>query len=193
MSFRTVLPIHRWAALTIGMLALVSAFTGLGMIFRKQLDPVIYPRAVRSSCQAPLPLDALLAAAQKAHPKGKVDYIRILQDSRQPVEIRWMNKDTLYVDRCSSKIVADQNRYGGFFGTMEWIHRGRWLPEPAGDYLMGTSALNLLFVLLALGAYLWWPRKRQRFRDNFKLNTKLRKGPAFDMGLHRTIGGWIAL
>jgi uncharacterized iron-regulated membrane protein len=40
---------------------------------------------------------------------------------------------------------------------------------------------------------LWWPRKRQRFRDNFKLNTKLRKGPAFDMGLHRTLGGWVAI
>lgn len=193
MSFRTMLPIHRWAALTVGLLALVSACTGLGMVFRQQLDPIIYPRAAQSPCTAPIPLDGLLAAAQKAHPKGKVDYLRILQDPRQPLEIRWMNKDTLYVDRCTSKIVAEQNRYAGLFGTIEWIHRGRWLPEPVGDYAMGTSALNLLFVLLGLGLYLWWPRKRQRFRDNFKLNTKLRKGPAFDMGLHRTIGGWVAI
>ena len=193
MSFRTMLPIHRWAALTVGLLALVSAFTGLGMIYRKQLDPIIYPRSAHSACKAPLALDDLLAAAKKAHPQGKVDYLRILNDPRQPVEIRWMNKDTLYLDRCTSKIVAQQNRYAGLFGTLEWIHRGRWLPEPVGDYVMGTSALNLMFVLLGIGLYLWWPRKRQRFRDNFKLNTKLRKGPAFDMGLHRTIGGWVAI
>ena len=188
-----MLPVHRWAALTVGLLALVSAFTGLGMIYRKQLDPVIYPRAVPSSCEAPIPLDRLLAVAREAHPKGKVDYLRILGGPRQPVEIRWMNKDTLYLDKCTSKIVAEQNRYAGVFGTLEWIHRGRWLPEAVGDYVMGTSALNLLFVLLGIGLYLWWPRKRQRFRDNFKLNTKLRKGPAFDMGLHRTIGGWVAI
>lgn len=193
MSFRTMLPLHRWAALTVGLLALVSAFTGAGMVFRKQLDPVIYPRAARSSCTAPMSLDVLLAEAQKAHPKGKVDYVRILQDSRQPLEIRWMNKDTLYLDRCSAAIIAEQNRYAGLFGTMEWIHRGRWLPEPVGDYAMGLSALNLLFILLGVGLYLWWPRKRQRFRDNFKLNMKLRKGSAFDMGLHRTVGGWVAI
>jgi uncharacterized iron-regulated membrane protein len=193
MSFRSMLPIHRWAALTVGLLALVSACTGLGMVFRKQLDPVIYPRSAHAPCIAPISLDQLLGAAQQAHPTGKVDYLRIVQDLTQPVEIRWMNKDTLYVDRCTSKIVAEQNRYAGLFGTMEWIHRGRWLPGPVGDYVMGTSALNLLFVLLGLGVYLWWPRKRQRLRDNFKLNTNLRKGPAFDMGLHRTIGGWVAV
>jgi len=193
MSFRSILPIHRWAALTVCLLALVSAFTGAGMVFRKQLDPIIYPRTTASPCTAPVVLDALLAAAQKAHPQGKVDYVRILRDTRQPVEIRWMNKDTLYVDRCSGKIVAEQNRYAGIFGILEWIHRGRWLPEPAGDYVMGISAINLLFLLLAAGLYLWWPRKKQRFLDNFKLNMKLRKGPPFDMGLHRTIGGWVAL
>jgi vanillate O-demethylase ferredoxin subunit len=188
-----MLPIHRWAALTVGLLALVSAFTGAGMVFRKQLDPIVYPRAAVSPCAAPILLDALLATAEEAHPRGKVDYLRILRDTRQPVEIRWMNKDTLYVDRCTGKIVAQQNRYAGIFGILEWIHRGRWLPEPAGDYVMGLGAINLLFLLLGVGLYLWWPRKKQRFRDNFKLNMKLRKGPPFDMGLHRTIGGWVAI
>jgi uncharacterized iron-regulated membrane protein len=193
MSFRSMLPVHRWAALTFGLLALVSAFTGLGMVFRKQLDPIVYPREGRSPCPAPMALDALLAAAEKAHPNGKVDYVRIVRGTSQPLEIRWVNKDTLYLERCSGAVIAEQNRYAGFFGILEWVHRGRWLPEPFGDFVMGTSALNLLFMLLGLGLYLWWPRKKQRFVDNFKLNTKLRKGPAFDMGLHRTVGGWIAI
>lgn len=188
-----MLPVHRWAALTVGVIALVSAFTGLGMVFRKQLDPIIYPRELRGPCATPLSLDSLLAAGRKSHPNGKVDYVRILRDARQPIEIRWANKDTLYLDRCSARVVAAQNRYGGFFGLLEWIHRGRWLPEPIGDYVMGTSALNLLFMLLGIGLYLWWPRKKQRFVDNFKLNMKLRKGPAFNMGLHRTVGGWVAI
>lgn len=193
MSFKSMLPIHRWAALSVGLVALVSALTGAGMIFRKQLDPIVYPRESHSHCTAPMTLDALLGVGRKSHPVGKVDYLRILAEPTAPAEIRWLNKDTLYVDRCSAAVIAEQNRYSGFFGVLEWIHRGRWLPEPVGDYVMGIGALNLLFLLLGVGLYLWWPRKKRRFVDNFKLNTKLRKGPAFDMGLHRTIGGWVAL
>jgi vanillate O-demethylase ferredoxin subunit len=188
-----MLPFHRWAALTLGLVALVSAFTGLGMVFRKQLDPIVYPREARLPCAAPMALDALLSAAEKAHPRGKVDYIRMARGTSQPIEIRWMNKDTLYLEPCSGAVIAEQNRYAGFFGILEWVHRGRWLPEPVGDLVMGVSALNLLFILLGLGLYLWWPRKKQRFVDNFKVNTKLRKGPPFDMGLHRTVGGWVAI
>lgn len=193
MTFRSMLPIHRWAALTLGLIALASALTGAGMAFRKQLEPLVYPRAARSSCAVPVSLDEILAAAEMAHPNGKVDYLRILRDPRQPVAVRWLNKDTLYIDRCSGQVAAEQNRYGGVFGVMEWIHRGRWVPDPVGDWIMGLGALTLLLLLLGVGLYLWWPRKNRRFIDNFKLNRKLRKGPAFDMGLHRTVGGWVAI
>ena len=193
MSFRSMLPVHRWAALTLGLLVLLSAATGAGMAFRKQLDPILYPRAAAAPCAAPVNLDQIHSAAKMAHPKGKIDYFRILEDPRQPVAVRWLNKDTLYFDRCSGQVVAEQNRYSGIFGVMEWLHRGRWLPDPVGDFVMGAGALNLLGALLGLGIYLWWPRKGRSFLQNFKLNTKLRKGPPFDMGLHRTIGGWVAV
>lgn len=187
-----MMPVHRWTALTLGLVALVSAATGAGMAFRKELEPIIYPRAA-PPCATPVSLAEVLAAAQMAHPKGKIDYLRVLGDVRQPAAVRWMNKDTIYIDRCSGQIVAEQNRYAGIFGIMEWIHRGRWIPEPLGDFVMGLGALNLLISLLGIGLYLWWPRKGRRFTDNFKLNRKLRKGPAFDMGLHRTVGGWITI
>src|SRR5258708_2336506 len=193
MSFKGMLPIHRWAALTLGLVALVSAATGMGLSFRKQLEPAVYPRTAHAPCNALVSLDGVLAAAQMAHPKGKVDYLRILRDPLQPVAVRWVNKDTVYIDRCSGQVVAEQNRYGGLFGAMEWIHRGRWAPEPFGDAVMGLGAASLLFILLGIGLYLWWPRGNRRFVDNFKLNRKLRKGPAFDMGLHPTIGAYIPL
>ena len=33
-----VLPVHRWLALTLGLIVLASAVTGAGMAFRKELD-----------------------------------------------------------------------------------------------------------------------------------------------------------
>lgn len=191
MSFRRLLPIHRWTALTIGLVALVSAFTGAGMAFRKQVEPLVYPRTAPAACARPFSLDELLAAARMVHPKGNIDYLRVQRSPRAPVAVRYLDKDTLYLDRCTQQLIASQNRYGGFFGTLEWIHRGQWWS--GGGYVMGTGAAAMLFLLVGIGLYLWWPRKGRRFRDGFKLNRRLRKGPAFDMGLHRTVGAWVAV
>lgn len=57
---------------------------------------------------------------------------------------------------------------------------------------MGSGALAMLLILAGAGVYLWWPRKPRRFSQGFTLNRKL-KGPAFNIGLHRTVGGWVAL
>ena len=191
MSVRRLLPIHRWAALTLGLIALVSAFTGAGMAFRKQVEPIVYARSAPATCAAPLSLDELLAAARMVHPKGDIDYLRVQRAPRAPVAVRYLNKDTLYLDRCTQQLIASQNRYGGVFGILEWIHRGQWWW--GGGYVMGIGAATLLFMLVGIGLYLWWPRKGRRFVDGFKLNRRLRKGPAFDMGLHRTVGAWVAI
>jgi vanillate O-demethylase ferredoxin subunit len=191
-SIRRLIPIHRWAALTLGLVALVSAVTGAGMAFRAQLEPLVYPREAPVGCTAPVGLDQILAAARMVHPKGKVDYLRIQRALRDPVALRYLNKDTLYFDHCTGQLLSSQNRYGGVFGMLEWIHRGQW-SAAFGNVAMGLGAFTLLFMLVGIGLYLWWPRKGRRFRDALKLNRKLRKGTPFEMGLHRTIGAWVAI
>lgn len=65
------LGVHRWFGLTLGLIVKVSAFTGAGMAFRKQLDPLIYPHLFKASpCAHPLPLARLVRAA-KATKKTK--------------------------------------------------------------------------------------------------------------------------
>lgn len=192
MNFRQkLLPVHRWTGLTLGLIVMVSAITGSGMAFRKQLDPLVYPRvATTPACHTPLPLDRIAAAARAADQHSKLDYLRILAEPTAPVAARFLNKDTLYFDRCTAREVASQNRYVGFFGTLEWIHRGRWIP--VGDYIMGGSAIALLVLLAAFGIYLWWPRGNRKFADGFKVSRRL-KGTAFNIGLHRAVGAWVAI
>ena len=192
MSFRLLLPFHRWAGLTLGLVALVSAATGAGMAFRAQLEPLVYAREARITCSVPVGLDQILAAAQMVHPQGKVDYLRAQRALRDPVAVRYLDKDTLYFDHCSGQLLSSQNRYGGFFGTLEWIHRGKW-STAFGDVAMGLGALTMLCMLVGIGLYLWWPRKGRRFTDALRLNRKLRKGTPFQMGLHRTVGAWVAI
>jgi uncharacterized iron-regulated membrane protein len=192
LSIRRIMPIHRWAGLTLGLIALVSALTGAGMAFRKQLEPLVYSRQAPAGCAAPVGLDQIAAAARMIHPKGTLDYLRVQRDPRAPVALRYLNKDTLYIDHCTGQLLSSQNRYGGIFGTLEWIHRGQW-SAAVGNIAMGSGALTLLSMLVGLGLYLWWPRKGRRFVDALKLNRKLRKGTPFDMGLHRTVGAWAAI
>lgn len=187
-----LVPVHRWVGLTLGLVVLLSALTGAGLAFRKQLDPLVYPRIARaSSCPRMLPLDAFVDAARAKHPTGTVDFVRVEDVPDRPVQVRFLNKDTLYFDRCTGALSASQNRYAGVFGVMEWLHRGRWLPT-AGGWLMGAGALAVLLVLGSLGLYLWWPRSPRRFTQAIKLDRRL-KGPAFTLGLHRTVGAWVAL
>lgn len=188
---RKLMPVHRWAGLTIGLVALLSAFTGAGMAFREQLEPILYPSVAHTApCAAPLTLDTLAAAARRHHPGGMLDYLRLQREADAPVAARFINKDTLYLDRCTAAVSASQNRYQGFFGVLEWLHRGQW--AKIGGWVMGTGALALILLLTGIGVYLWWPRKPRRLSQGFTVSRKA-KGPAFNIGLHRAVGAWVAI
>lgn len=186
-----LLPVHRWVGMTLGLIVLVSAVTGAGMAFRNSLDPLVYPKQFHAgACAAPLPMDAFVAAARRLHPAGAVDYLRIRGEADAPVAVRFTNKDTLYLDRCTAQLSASQNRYEGVFGQLEQIHRMVFFPN--GGWLMGAGAICMLVLMGGVGLYLWWPRTPRRFLQGFVLDRRL-KGRGFTLGLHRTVGGWAAL
>lgn len=188
---RTLLPVHRWVGLTLGLIVIALALTGAGMAFRDQLEPLVYPKMLAAPpCTNMLPLDKFADAARAQHKSSELDYLRIKAEPTAPVAARFLNKDTLYFDRCTAQQVASQNRYAGLFGFMEWIHRGRWMP--GGDWVVGSGALAMILIFTGAGVYLWWPRKPRRFAQGFTVSGKL-KGPAFNIGLHRAVGGWVAL
>jgi ferredoxin-NADP reductase/uncharacterized iron-regulated membrane protein len=187
---RAVLPIHRWIALTLGIVVLASAITGAGMAFRKQLDPLVYPRMLQApACAARLPLDEFVNRARALHPTGKLDYIRLLGRPDAPVILRFVDKDTYYFDPCSGAVLGAQNRYEGLFGRLEQMHRFVYVKN--GGWLMGAAALAAAIGLVMGGLVVWWPRAPRRLADGFRLNTNLR-GRAFELDLHRTLGAFAA-
>lgn len=186
-----LIPVHRWTGLTLGVIVLISALTGAGMAFRGSLDPVVNRGQFHATaCAAPLPLDRLIDAAKTAHPTSGVDYIRLRAGADAPAAIRFFNKDTLYVDRCTGAITASQNRYQGFFGALELVHRMVFIPN--GGWIVGIGAFGLVFILGLMGIYLWWPRAPRRFAQGWVVDRRL-KGTMFTLGLHKTIGVWAVL
>ncbi|MDB5451292.1 MAG: hypothetical protein JWQ52_2420 [Phenylobacterium sp.] len=188
---RSLLPIHRWVGLTLGLVVLVSAVTGAGMAFREELDPLVYPHLFKASaCAAPLPLDAFVERARALRPKGTVDYVRVRGEAGAPVQVRLLDKDTLFFDRCTGALTGAQNRYAGVFGVLEYLHRGQWIQN--GGWIMGAGALSMVLVLSSVGLFLWWPRKPRRFSQGFVVDRRL-KGPMFTVSLHKAVGAWAVL
>lgn len=186
-----LLPIHRWVGLTLGLVAAASAVTGAGLVFRKQLDPLVYPDLLRgSACASRLPLDTFVARARALHPKRQVDYVRLLARADAPVIVRFDDKDTYYFDGCTGAVLGEQNRYRGVFGRLEQIHRFVFIRN--GGWLMGAGALALAFGLVAGGLTVWWPKAPRRLRDVLRPNFALR-GRAWEIDLHRTAGAWLAI
>jgi uncharacterized iron-regulated membrane protein len=186
------LRVHRWVGLTLGLVVMVSAFTGAGMAFRNQLDPKVYPQLFKaSSCAKPVPLQRLVLSAKAAMPKSKLVYIRVFPAGEAPAAVRFTHTDTVYVDRCTGSVTGEQNRYAGIFGSLEFIHRGQW-SQQAGGTVMGVGALSVVLILAIGGVYLWWPRNLRRFGRGFGMDWRL-KGPAFPLVLHRVTGAWVVI
>src|ERR1700743_2166227 len=118
--------LHRWAGLSIGLLAVVLAVTGAGLALRPLLDGVVNPAEfTTTTCIAPLTLEQQASAARAAHPKGQVALVEIAPD--RPMLVRFGNGDQVFIDRCSGAVLGTQGRFEGIFGRLDQLHRlGYW-------------------------------------------------------------------
>src|SRR5260370_11991356 len=106
-SFRSAfIGVHRWAGLTVGLLAVFLAVTGGWIVLRPLLDPLTYPQLmVIPSCARPLPVDALATAARTAHPQGDVVYVYLYPSPTASTMVRFSDADQVDVDTCSCNVL----------------------------------------------------------------------------------------
>ena len=192
-----VLPLHRWTALTIGLVILIIAATGASMAFRTELEPALNRDLYTvPACDTRQALDSLVANAMAARPGGKLDYIRVFSGKpgadRTPASIvRFKDEEqtTAYLNPCSGEVIGMRPRFSGLFGTLEKIHRFRFME--GGGLVVGSIVLTFVLVLLGGGIALWWPA-RGGWKRALKYDAKLPK-QARTMSLHKTIGVYASL
>jgi vanillate O-demethylase ferredoxin subunit len=136
-----------------------------------------------------LPVDRLAAAARAVHPHGKLTYVYLYGSGTASTMVRFSDADQVYVDTCSGEVLGHQARYGGLYGTVEALHRFRFMNAAAGLSIIGTAALLFALVMICGGLYLWWPRRTSAWRSALRFNPRLR-GRAFALNLHTTIGAY---
>jgi ferredoxin-NADP reductase/uncharacterized iron-regulated membrane protein len=190
---RSSLQVHRWTGLTVGLLVVFLAITGLSLVFRPQLEPMVERDLHEvSACSSTLPIDAIVASARSAHPKVGIELVKIAEGS-EPAVVRFVDKVGVHVDPCNGAVLGQQHRWAGVFNTFEQLHRFRFIESAdVGNFITGSAAFVVLFAFVVGGLVVWWPATVQAFKRSFKPATHL-KGRAFEVNLHRTIGLYASL
>ena len=195
---KSILQVHRWTGLTIGLVVLMMAITGAINLFRPSLEPVVNRELLTvPTCQQRVTLDQLAANARAFHGAGTLDYIRITAGeegaARMPAaRIRFADpQDDVFVDPCTGKVLGERARYGGVLGSIEQLHILRVSENKIVRSITGVCAIVFAIVLIIGGIYMGWPRAG-RIKQALTLNTRL-TGRAWHLNLHKTTGAYAAV
>ena len=155
---KVTLQVHRWTGLTVGLVIVMLTVTAAIIVFRPQLEPLTSSHLFDvGQCTKPVSLDTLAANAVNAHPGIRPDDIRVRPAAREAVQVRFADRELLYVDPCSGAVLGEQNKYGGLFGLPEKLHRFKFIEGEVGAAADGTITLVFALVLIAGGLIVWWP------------------------------------
>ena len=180
--------------MTIGLVLVFIAATGASIAYRPLLEPMVARDLMTgANCSRRLSLDTLLASARAVHPQGSLDLMHVPAVSGAAARIPAMQfrfkgrdfSDTVYLDACDGRVLGTRPRFGGVFGTIEQLHRFRFVDGLA--WIPGVVALSFATVMAMLGLYLWWPRGARRLTQAIRLDGRLRgRGRTIDR--HRVVG-----
>jgi uncharacterized iron-regulated membrane protein len=189
--YRSLMPVHRWTGLTVGFVILFIAITGAAMVFRPQLEPIMGSDLLTApACASRASVDLLLANASAARPAATLDYVRLVAgqpgEARIPAAmVRFTDQTFVYLNPCSGAALGQRHRYGGLFGTLELLHRFRFIDN--GSVVTGTSVILFALLLILGGVALWWPASRRGWASAWRLDPRL-TGQARSTNRHKVVG-----
>ena len=185
----TVLRLHLTVALLAGAGLLLVSVSGAVLVFRPELDDVVFGgpvRVARGGVGAPLP--ALLDAGQAAHPgMTPVSLTRPVRDglpARLTLEGPGREIVEVLLDPSSARVLGSRWLERSPLHALRALHTELYL---GGRGRLVVGALGLLLVLQgATGLFLWWPFTR-RLPRGFTIR-RGRRWRVVGYDLHKVIG-----
>jgi vanillate O-demethylase ferredoxin subunit len=186
-SFRSkLLWIHSWTGMTIGVVMLLFAITGAALVVRDHVDASLRSHLVNASvCERSLPLQTLVDRATPAVPASRPKSVDVRSAEGNSVAVQFQNDDVAYLDPCNGTLLGVENEYGGFSGTMDWLHRFRFVED--GRFVGGVFNVVIMVFLVIGGLILWWPSSRSALRARVVYNPRLPRTARL-LSLHRVTG-----
>lgn len=176
---KSILWLHKWLGLIVGLIIFVVSITGCIYVFYDDLKMVIYPdrysiqeNKMPANKQA-LPLVDLIEIANNSLPKNeKVTRVDLYLEKDRTWVFRANKTDkdnTLYsnymvyykrvfIDPYNGKVQFVENTKYEFFQVVLQIHQTLLLGKNVGHTIVSIS--TIIFIILTLsGLVLWWPKK----------------------------------
>lgn len=189
---RVIFKIHLYIGLGIGLLLALSGLTGSLVVFRDEIEGLVYPELMETAPRDErVSLQEVLNAVQRAYPQDKPFAIRMPRTPQQTYRVKMNDAHDLfiYVDPYSGKILGAHRQEDTFTGWVALLHT-EILSGERGETLLGVGAL-LLICMAVTGLILWWPRNG-KISPGFKIQWSAHwKKVNFD--LHRASGIYVAL
>jgi vanillate O-demethylase ferredoxin subunit len=179
--------LHTWTGLLIGVVLVFMAVTGIGQALRPRLEKVVDAHLLKvEPCSARVPLDTLVTNAHAANPGGgALTLLRLSGAADASSHVRFSDGNWVYLNPCSGTVLGIEHRYGGLFGTIDALHRFRYVPN--GSIITGTCTLAFALLLIIGGLMLWWPSTLRGVRRTLTVDARL-GGRAYLLNLHKTAG-----
>jgi uncharacterized iron-regulated membrane protein len=188
---RIWLRLHRWTALGLGWLLVLTALLGAALVAAPPLDHRAHPELfhARSATRAAAPLEPVRQRllAEFGPASGLTLRPPRETDDTLWVRVRGSWNGTVYIDPASGLEQGRRGEHEGAYNLLFELH-SQLLMGDAGKALLASVALAYTLLLLT-GLALWWPRRWPP-----SLRVEFRKGGLrafFD--LHRTGGALLGL
>lgn len=194
---KTIFWFHLATAVTIGVIVILLAATGVLMTYQKQLQSWADLRGLNGAPPvagaAVLPTAQLVNAAQ-AKRAGKPSAVRWRSDVDAPVEVIFGNSGSVFINAYTGAVLGNgADGLRDFFRKVGGIHSNLALSgslRPIGAKVVTLSNFAFLFLIIS-GFFLWWPRNwsASAVRNALWFRRGLRS-KARDFNWHNVIGFW---
>ncbi|WP_326537230.1 PepSY-associated TM helix domain-containing protein [Pseudorhodoferax sp.] len=155
------LKLHRWTALSIGWLLVMSGFTGAVLVAALPLDQWWRADLFQARTPGPpsTPLQPLVERARAEFGPATTLTVRPVRASGESLRIlvRGDWSGTLFIDPVTGQEQGRRGETEGFLNTVFKLHSALWLQE-AGKAILAIAAVVYL-LLLVTGLVLWWPKR----------------------------------
>jgi uncharacterized iron-regulated membrane protein len=173
MKRRAWFRLHQWVGLGSAALLVLSAATGLVLVFRADLAE---PRPVAPPCSERLPLEEIIARGQAAGDGSPATDVTLPQSDEEPYTV-WLDDDAeteVYL-AADGRVLATRQGAQGITRLLFRLHTGELL-GPVGTVLMLVTGLGLL-TLVTSGLRMLWARTLARRGRGAAGSAATRGGP----------------
>ncbi|NIJ45008.1 putative iron-regulated membrane protein [Wenyingzhuangia heitensis] len=179
--------IHLWLGLTCGLVASVSGITGALYVWQPEIVQFLNPELLTIQASTKVLETDILKTTQKVIAK-QVNLKKVILPYReqQTLSIVYQNGHVAYYHPKTGEYLGRKSKSIQFFDDLLHIHRTLGIPK-IGNYIVGTSTLLFLILLLSSGFILWWKRYAKNLQKGLLVKWTAKK-KRLNYDIHKSIG-----